>query len=72
MFVILNEWQMVISEFGALTREFYIVEIGTWENYGRKRVWLFMEGRYNEVLLFLISQPNHMLWVHRQCLMGMF
>ena len=23
---------MAISEFGALTREFYIVEIGTWEN----------------------------------------
>ena len=22
---------MAISEFGALTREFYIVEIGTWE-----------------------------------------
>ena len=23
---------MAISEFGALTREFYIAEIGTWEN----------------------------------------
>ena len=22
---------MAVSEFGALTREFYIVEIGTWE-----------------------------------------
>ena len=42
---------MVVSEFGALTREFYIVEIGAWENYGSKRVWRFMEGRYNEVLL---------------------
>ena len=25
---------MVVSEFGAFTREFYIVEIRTWENYG--------------------------------------
>ena len=42
---------MAVSEFGALTREFYILEIRTWENYGGKRVWRFMEGPYNEVLL---------------------
>ena len=35
---------MALSEFGALTREFYIAEIGTWENYGGKRVWRFMGG----------------------------
>ena len=29
---------MALSEFGALTRDFYIAEIGTWENYGSKRV----------------------------------
>ena len=39
------------SEFGALAREFYIVEIETLVNYGGKRVWRFMEGPYNEVLL---------------------
>ena len=27
---------MALSEFGSLTREFYIVENGTWENYGGK------------------------------------
>ena len=42
---------MAVREFGALTREFYIMEIGTLKNYGGKRVWWFMEGRYNEVLL---------------------
>ena len=42
---------MVVSKFGALTREFYIVEIGTLENYAGKRVWRLMEGRYNKVLL---------------------
>ena len=35
---------MAVSEFGALTREFYIVEIGTWGNYGSKQVWRYMEG----------------------------
>ena len=35
---------MALSEFGALTREFYIAEIGTWENYGGKRVWWFIAG----------------------------
>ena len=40
------------------TREFYIVEIGTLESYGSKRVWQFMEGRYNEVLLY----PQHIYW----------
>ena len=44
---------MALSEFGALTREFYILEIGTWENYGGKRVWRFIGGRFNEVLLYL-------------------
>ena len=44
---------MVLSKFGSLTREFYIVEIGTWENYGGKRVWWFIGGRYNEVLLYV-------------------
>ena len=48
MFVFLNEWRLAVSEFGALTREFYIVEIGTLESYGSKRVWRFMEGRYNK------------------------
>ena len=24
----------MVSEFGAFTREVYIAEIGTWENYG--------------------------------------
>ena len=52
MFVFGNEWWMAVSEFGALTREFYIAEIGTWENYGGERVWQFMEGRYNKVLLY--------------------
>ena len=42
---------MAVSKFGALMREFYIMEIGTWENYCGKQVWRFMEGRYNEVLL---------------------
>ena len=32
----LNDWRMAVSEFGALTREFYIMEIGTWESYGGK------------------------------------
>ena len=35
---------MALSQFGALTREFYIVEIGTWKNYGGKRVPRLMEG----------------------------
>ena len=35
---------MVLSEFGALMREFYIAEIWTWENYGGKRVWRFIGG----------------------------
>ena len=34
----------MLSVFGSLTREFYIVEIGTWENYGGKRVWRFIGG----------------------------
>ena len=42
---------MAVSEFGALMREFYIVEIGTLENYVGKQVWRLMEGRYNKVLL---------------------
>ena len=49
----LNDWRMAVSEFGALTRNFHIVEIGTWEHYVGKRVQRFMEGRYNEVLLYL-------------------
>ena len=36
---------MELSKFGALIREFDNAEIGTWENYGCKRVWRFMEGR---------------------------
>ena len=52
MFVFLNEWRMALSEFGSLTRKFYTAEIGTWENYGGKRVWRFIGGRYNEVLLY--------------------
>ena len=44
---------MAVSKFGALTREFYIAEIKTWENIGGKRVWRFMEGEYNEVLLYM-------------------
>ena len=55
MFVILNKWRMPVREFGALTKEFYIAEIGTWENYVGKQVWRFMEGRYNEVLLYLYA-----------------
>ena len=43
---------MALSEFGALTREFYIAEIETWENYGSKGVWRFLGGRFNEVLLY--------------------
>ena len=27
---------MAVNKFGALTFEFYTVEIGTWENYGGK------------------------------------
>ena len=27
---------MALSEFGALTREFYIAEIRTWDNHGGK------------------------------------
>ena len=42
---------MAVSEFGASTREFYIVEIRTWETYGSKPIWRFMEGQYKEVLL---------------------
>ena len=45
---------MALSVFGSLTREFYIVEIGTWENYGGKRVWRFIGGRYIEVLLYAL------------------
>ena len=45
---------MVLSEFGALTREFYIAENGTWGNYGGKQVWRFIGGRYNEVLPYII------------------
>ena len=44
---------MALSDFGSLTREFYIAEIGTWENYGGKRVRQFIGGRYNEVLLYI-------------------
>ena len=43
---------MALSEFGASTREFYIAEIGTWKSYGGKRVWRFIGGRFNEVLLY--------------------
>ena len=49
---------MAFSEFGALTREFNIAEIGTWENYGGKRVWRFIGGRYNEVLLYTDFTAN--------------
>ena len=48
---------MALSEFGALTREFYIAEIGTWENYCGRRVWRFIEGRFNQVLdIFLLDK----------------
>ena len=50
-FVFLNEWRLAVSEFGTLTREFYIAEIETLESYSGKRVWRFMEGRYTKVLL---------------------
>ena len=43
---------MGLSQFGALTREFYIAEIGTWANYGGKRVWRFIGGQYKEVLVY--------------------
>ena len=33
-----------MGKFGALTREFYVAEIGTWENYSGKRVWRFIGG----------------------------
>ena len=46
MFGFLNEWWMGLSEFGALTKEFNIAEIGTWKNYGGKSVWRFI-GRQN-------------------------
>ena len=48
---------MALSEFGVLTREFYIAEIGTWESYGGKRVWRFIGGRYNKVLLYCRMLP---------------
>ena len=35
---------MGVSEFGALTREFYIAEIWTWENYGSKQAWRLKGG----------------------------
>ena len=54
MFVFLNEWRMALSEFRSLTREFYIAEIGTWENYGGQGVWQNIGGRYNELLLYVI------------------
>ena len=50
----LDDWMIALSKFGALMREFDIAEIRTWENYGGKRVWQFMEGRYNEALLYYI------------------
>ena len=37
---------MAVSKFGALMREFYNAEIGTWKNHGSNRVWLYIEGRY--------------------------
>ena len=40
-------------------REYYIVEIGPWENFGTKRVWRLMEGGYNEVLLYLHLNKNN-------------
>ena len=40
---------MGLCEFGALTGEFYIVEIGTCENYGGKR-----GGQYSEVLMYCV------------------
>ena len=56
---------MAIGEFGALTREFYIAEIRTWENYGGKRVWPFMGGRYNEALLYVQMHSRLFLsWKH--------
>ena len=54
---------MALSEFGALTREFYIAEIGTWEIYGGKRVWRFIGGRYNEVLLYISYMLHLVLWL---------
>ena len=49
--LLFNEWWMSVSEFGALTREFYVVEIGTWENceFGG----FLGGGRYNKVLLYI-------------------
>ena len=35
---------MALSEFGALTMEFYIAEIGTCENYGGKQVLRLIGG----------------------------
>ena len=35
------------------------MEIGPWENFGSKRVWRFMEGGYNEVLLYLHLNKNN-------------
>ena len=58
---------MALSEFGSLTREFYIAEIGTWENYGGKRVWRFIGGRYNEVLLYI-----HTMFLGCDCKHGCF
>ena len=34
---------MALSEFGSLTREFYVAKIRTWENYGDEQ-WWFMGG----------------------------
>ena len=47
-----------VKRFGSLTREFYTAEIGTWENYGGKRVWWFIGGRYNEVVLYIELLKN--------------
>ena len=56
-----------MGEFGALTREFYIAKIGTWENYGGKRVWRFIGGRYNEVLLYIKITFNPKFSVFKVC-----
>ena len=50
---------MGLCEVGALMREFFIVDIGTWGNYGGMRVWrlvVSVVGRHNEVLLYMEIQ----------------
>ena len=54
----------MVSEVGALTREFYIGAIRTWKNYGGKQVWGFMGAGHKTVKYILkdLKDPSWKYW----------